>query len=218
MVRGIAVWSRAPWWHPTVRVLAVLAPLVTCAILAAVRDEVTAETSVLLLVVWVVVAAATGDRWAGVLAALSAGAWFDFFLTEPYLAFTIDDADDVEATVLLVMISLAVTEIALWGRRQQQEASRRSGYLEGVLGAARSVAEADAPTGAVVDVVARQIADALGADGCRYVEGPPHDARVVGHFLVTATSRATYPTREQRRVAVLLADQVAGVLPDGDVT
>lgn len=147
MVRGIAVWSRAPWWRPTVRVLAVLAPLVTCAILAAVRDEVTAETSVLLLVVWVVVAAATGDRWAGVLAALSAGAWFDFFLTEPYLAFTIDNADDVEATVLLVMISLAVTEIALWGRRQQQEASRRSGYLEGVLGAARSVAEADAPTG-----------------------------------------------------------------------
>jgi K+-sensing histidine kinase KdpD len=257
MARSIAVWSRAPWWRPTVRVLAVLAPLVTCAILAAVRDEVTAETSVLLLVVWVVVAAATGDRWAGVLAALSAGAWFDFFLTEPYLAFTIDDADDVEATVLLVLISLAVTEIALWGRRQQQEASRRSGYLDGVLGAARSVAEADAPAGAVVEVVARHIADVLGADGCRYVEGPPRDARVaaldhegvltrnghpvevdrvglpsdeyvvvpvrrgrrvVGHFLVTATSRATYPTREQRRVAVLLADQVAAVLPDHDAT
>ena len=33
---------------------------------------------------------------------------------------------------------------------------------------------------------------------------------VVGHFLVTATSRVAYPSREQRRVAVLLADQVAG--------
>jgi GAF domain-containing protein len=34
----------------------------------------------------------------------------------------------------------------------------------------------------------------------------------VGHFLVTATSHATYPTKEQRRVAVLLADQVAVAL------
>ena len=32
---------------------------------------------------------------------------------------------------------------------------------------------------------------------------------VVGHFLLTATSHLAYPTREQRRVAVLLADQVA---------
>ena len=28
---------------------------------------------------------------------------------------------------------------------------------------------------------------------------------VVGHFLVTATRRVAYPSREQRRVAVLLA-------------
>ena len=33
----------------------------------------------------------------------------------------------------------------------------------------------------------------------------------VGHFLVTATSQSPIPTREQRRVAVLLADQVAPV-------
>ena len=52
---------------------------------------------VLVLVVWVVAAAATGDRPAGVLAAVSAGAWFDFFLTEPYLRFTIADADDIKS-------------------------------------------------------------------------------------------------------------------------
>jgi hypothetical protein len=32
---------------------------------------------------------------------------------------------------------------------------------------------------------------------------------IVGHFLLTATSHLAYPSREQRRVAVLLADQVA---------
>jgi len=37
----------------------------------------------------------------------------------------------------------------------------------------------------------------------------------VGHFLVTATARIAYPSREQRRVAVLLADQLAGLADVG---
>jgi K+-sensing histidine kinase KdpD len=236
-----------------VRVAAVGAPLLTCAILSTVRDSITAATSVLVLVVWVVAAAATGDRPAGVLAAVSAGVWFDFFLTEPYLRFTIAGSDDIEATVLLVLISLVVTEVALWGHRQRAQAARRSGYLDGVVDAARAVTEADAPIGTLQDVVGRHILDALGADECRYVEGPVYDARittldhdgvltragrpvnverdglptdeyvavlvrrghqVLGHFLVTATSRVIHPTREQRRVAVLLADQLAGVRHD----
>ncbi len=248
MTRTLAAWPRATWWRPTVRLTAVAAPLLTCAVLSTVRDQVTAVTSALLLVLWVVGAAATGDRLAGVLAALSAGAWFDFFLTDPYLRFTISDADDIEATVLLVLISLAVTEIALWGYRQHQRAAQRSGYLDGVLGAARAVAEGDVPTAVVVDVVARQIVDVLAAESCRYIEGPVRDARIAvldhdgvltrnghavdvdrvglpsdeyvavlvrrgpeiaGHFLVSTTGRRSYPTREARSVAVLLADQVA---------
>ena len=37
-------------------------------------------------------------------------------------------------------------------------------------------------------------------------------SHVVGHFLLTATSQVTYPSAEQRRVAVLLADQVASAV------
>lgn len=253
MVERVSQWPQAAWWRPAVRVAAVVAPLLTCAILSTVRDTVTAATSVLALVVWVVAAAATGDRLAGILAAVSAGAWFDFFLTEPYLRFTIADSDDIEATVLLVLISFAVTEVALWGHRQQAQAARRSGYLDGVVDAARAVADGDAPMATLVNVVGGHIVDVLGAVSCRYIEGPVYDARVttldhdgvltragrpvdverdglptdeyvavpvrrghqvLGHFLVTATSRAIYPTREQRRVAVLLADQLAGVLHD----
>ena len=145
MAGNLARWPQATWWRPAVRLAAVLAPLLTAAILSTVRDSVTAATSVLVLVVWVVAAAATGDRPAGVLAAVSAGAWFDFFLTEPYLRFTIADTDDIEETVLLVVISLAVSEVALWGYRQQKQAAQRSGYLDGVLGAARAVAEGNNP-------------------------------------------------------------------------
>lgn len=253
---GISDWPRTTWWRPACRAGAMLGPLLTCAVLAAFRDSVTTATDVLVLVLWVVAAAATGDRVAGVLAAVSGGVWFDFFLTEPYLRLTIHGSDDVEATLLLVAISLAVTEIALWGHRQQRQASRRSGYLDGVIGAARAVAEGDTPAPVVIDVVARQIAEVLGADECRYVSGPVEDPRValldhdgvlmrnrhpvdvdrvglpvdeyvavpvevgsrmIGHFLVTATSRLTYPTREQRRIAVLLADQVVAAVHTGSV-
>ena len=78
----------------------------------------------------------------------------------------------------MLLISLGVTEVALWGYRQEAQAARRSGYLDGVLGTARVVSEGDTPTGAVIDVVARQITDVLGADSCRFVAGPVHDARI----------------------------------------
>ncbi len=245
------MWPPDGQWLVAVRVGAVVLPLVTCAVLATFRDSVTAATAVLVLVLWVVAAASTGDRIAGLLAAVSGGAWFDFFLTAPYRQFAIKGSDDVEATVLLVVIGLAVTEIALWGHRQQARAAGRSGYLEGVLGAARLVSEGDTPPAVLVDVVADQITEVLGADDCRFEDGPvadpriavldhagevtrgdhvvdvervgmpSHDyvaipvrrgSRVVGHFLVTASSRATYPSAEQRRVAVLLADQVASAV------
>lgn len=40
--------------------------------------------------------------------------------------------------------------------------------------------------------------------------------RVVGHFVLVSATRLSYPTREQRRVAMVLADRVA-VLPQADV-
>ena len=254
MADGAGERSLGAQWRPAARVAAVVLPFVTCALLSTVKDSITAATAVLVLVLWVVAAAATGDRVAGLLAAVSGGAWFDFFLTAPYHRFTISDSDDAEATVLLVLIGLAVTEIALWGHRQQARAARRSGYLEGVLGAATLVSEGDTPAAALVDVVAREVTEVLGVDDCRFVEGPVRDtritlldhdgvvtrgnhavdvdrlglpsneyvaipvrrgARVVGHFLVTATTHVSYPSREQRRVAVLLADQVAAAVDAG---
>ncbi|MCW2737147.1 DUF4118 domain-containing protein [Nocardioides sp.] len=244
--------QKAWWQSPSlVRGAAVVVPLVVCAVLATVRDLLPAASAVLVLVLCVVAVAATGDRPAGLVAALSSGAWFDFFLTEPYLHLAIDDGDDVQAAVLLVLIGVSVTELALWGRRQQEQASLRSGYLDGVLSAAATVAEADSGPDQVVAVVGAHIAEVLGADRCAYVVGPVHDprvavldrdgvltqhgqhrdvdrtglpvddyvalevrrsGRVIGHFLVTASTRMARPSREQCRVAVLLADQVAPLI------
>jgi GAF domain-containing protein len=58
--------------------------------------------------------------------------------------------------------------------------------------------------GHVVDV------DREGLPTDEYVALPVfRGSRVVGHFLVTASTRVCYPSLEQRQVAVLLADQVA---------
>jgi K+-sensing histidine kinase KdpD len=151
---------------------AAISPLLCCAVLAAFRESITAATAALVLVLIVVAAAATGDRFAGIVAALSAGAWFDVFLTQPYLRFTIKDRSDIEVTVLLVLVGISVTEIALWGRRQQARASRRTGYLEGVLGTSSIIALRDASPEILIDHVASQIVQVLGIDECRFVQGP----------------------------------------------
>jgi hypothetical protein len=125
----------------------------------------------------VVAVAVTGHRVAGLLAALVGAASFDFFLTEPYLNFAIVKPDDLEAAVLLALIGLAVTETALWGRRQQARASTRAGYLDGLVAAARLAASGVLSPSEVVELVGRQIGDVLDLDGCRFDTGPSHRDR-----------------------------------------
>lgn len=151
---------------------AVLAPVVVGALLSLVREQIANNNATLVFVLVVVAVAASGYRAAGLLAALVSAASFDFFLTQPYLTFTINDRDDVEAAVLLALIGLAVTEIALWGRRQQARASTRAGYLEGVVAAAQLAASGTTSPSDVVELVGRQIGDILDLDACAFDPGP----------------------------------------------
>ena len=167
---------------------AAIAPLLCSAGLAVFRESVTTATAALVLVLIVVAAAATGDRFAGIVAALSSGAWFDVLLTEPKGRLIITDPNDIEVTVLLVLVGAAVTEIALWGRRQQAGASRRAGYLDGVLGTSKIIAVPQASPDALIDHVARQIVQVLDIDSCQFVPGAgpgPQDAIVDHDGLVT---------------------------------
>lgn len=229
---------------------ALLAPPAVAAGLHLLGDRVTSTTAVLVLVLVVVATSASGLRGAGLAAALSAGVWFDFFLVEPRLSLTIADPDEVETTVLLLVTGLSVSEIALWGRRQQARASRRSGYLDGVLRTADVVAAGPADPAGLARQVAGQLVDLLGAADCRFEpagrreggtsatvlhrdgsvtrhgapldvdrHGLPTDDLVAldvgrdgtryGRFLLAASTRVVRPSAQQRRVAALLADQVA---------
>ncbi|TDW15657.1 DUF4118 domain-containing protein [Kribbella kalugense] len=149
---------------------ALLAPPAVCALLIPFREHFDNANAALLLVVVIVAVAVFGIRLAGVLAAISSAVWFDFFLTVPYYSFTINNQDDVEQAVLLLAIGIAVTQIAIWGRRQQANASRRRGYLDGVLTTSQAVA-AGASTDDLIEQVRAELTALLGIDGVKFVAG-----------------------------------------------
>ena len=145
-------------------------PLALAAILVPFRTNFANTDVALAMILLVVAVAATGNRLAGYVAAVSAAAWFDFFLTRPYEQFTISRATDIETTVLLLVIGVVVTEIAVWGRRQHATASRRAGYLDGINDAARAVATGDSPA-TLTDRIAASLAQLLSLRSCQFQYG-----------------------------------------------
>jgi K+-sensing histidine kinase KdpD len=145
-------------------------PLAIAAFLSLFRHSLPNTDAALVLVLAVVAVAAFGNRGAGYLASVSVAVWFDFFLTVPYERFTIDYRADVKTTVLLLAIGAAVTEIAVWGRRQSTLASGRAAYLAGIREAAEVVAVGGSGSGLVRDI-SRELERILGLASCHFEQG-----------------------------------------------
>ena len=88
------------------------APIAVAAGLVSVRGHLLNANVALVLVLVVVLAAVGGGRTAGAVAAVSAALSFNFFHTVPYLTLEIDSADDVETTLLLLAVGLAVGQLS----------------------------------------------------------------------------------------------------------
>ena len=168
-----------------------VAPLALAAVLVPARSSFANTDAALAMILIVVAVAAAGNRLAGYVAAASAAAWFDFFLTRPYEQFSITRAADIETTVLLLVIGVAVTEIAVWGRRQYSAASRRAGYLDGINDAARAVAAGESPS-ALADRIAGSLIQLLALRSCEFqygVAGIGRPARLDHDGTVTVAGR-----------------------------
>jgi hypothetical protein len=148
----------------------VVAPLVLTLILVPFRASFPNTDAALALILVIVAVAAFGSRLAGILAALSAAVWFDFFLTQPYERFSITRSTDIETTVLILLIGVAVTELAVWGRRQQLTATRRAGYLDGINTAAQAVATGSSAS-LLIEEVSRQLVRLLSLRSCTFERG-----------------------------------------------
>ncbi|MDT4947662.1 MAG: hypothetical protein QOJ37_257 [Pseudonocardiales bacterium] len=156
------------WWSWRDR-LAVLAGLVlpcaVCAALAPFRFSLPNTDAALVLVVAVVAVAANGHRLAGVVGSISAAVWFDFFLTPPYERFAINDRTDLETTLLLVVVGVAVTEIAVRGRRQRLLAQTDAAYLDAIE-STTALVEAGAGPSHLTAHVSNLLTTLLGLRGC----------------------------------------------------
>ncbi len=201
----------------------------------------------LVLVLFVVAAAAVGGRGAGAVTALCASLSFNFFHTRPYNTLRIDDGKDMLTVGLILGVGLAVGELGV--ARNRQSATGRS-HLRSmrVMEEVAALVNLGRPAELVWTATHDGLVELLGlrdavlevpaADG----ELPTllHDGRIetramtfVRNGLVLPAGGVSLPlfadgaplgrivlhgtplhgvTREQRRAAIALADQLAVAL------
>jgi hypothetical protein len=151
-------------------IAALAAPIAAAAVLLPLRASWPNTNVALLLVVVVVGVAALGNRAAGGLAAIGAAVWFDFFFTLPYGRFTIRRASDITTFALLLVVGLAVSQLAARARRLKLITITDARYLAQIH---ETAALGQSPRAA--DVIAGHVRDQLTAlldlQDCRYEHG-----------------------------------------------
>lgn len=164
---------------------AVLGPLAVSGILVAFRGDLFSTNAAIVLVLPVLAAAILGGRRGGVVSAVIAALCFDFFFTHPYYSLTINNHDDLETTIVLLVVGLVVGELVVRARRSQQLATASRREVEQV----RRVAELAAgrgPNGRLISIVEHEVVELLGARSARF-ERPPFPTTLpqLGHGVLT---------------------------------
>jgi Domain of unknown function (DUF4118) len=162
--------TRYPSRDPAAIAAALIAPLAAAAILLPFRASWPNTAVALLLVVVVLAVAAIGNRAAAAIAAIGAAVWFDFFFTLPYERFTIRSSADVTTFVLLLVVGVAVSQLAAYARRLKVVAITDAGYLAQIHQTASLTQTAKSPDD-VVDRVRQQLAGLLDLQACRFEYG-----------------------------------------------
>ncbi len=151
-------------------VAALAVPLAAIAILLPFRASWSNTNVALLLVVVVVAVAAVGNRVAGGLAAVWTAVWFDFFFTIPYDRFTIRSSSDVTTFILLLVVGVAVSQLAARARYLKVVTITDADYLSRIHETAALTQTARSPD-EVVDHVRRQLVGLLDLQECRFEHG-----------------------------------------------
>jgi uncharacterized protein DUF4118 len=166
--------SRSPLW------LALLGPVAAAALMVPLRTHVPNTDLALAMVVVVAAVVLPGWRSAALVAGLSAGVWFDFFLTKPYQSFSIQRSSDVQTTLLLALVGVVVGEIA--ARRRVARSDTRTARDEVIsLYVAAEMLAAGSNVDGVVTLIAEQVRDLLFLVDChfdatvRHNDGPQLD-------------------------------------------
>jgi hypothetical protein len=169
--------------------LAILGPVAVSGILVAFREQFRPSNAALVLVLVVLASAVVGGRWGGATAAIVSALCFDFFFTRPYYSFTINSRDDIETTIVLLIVGLAVGELVVRTRRSRQvaRASRREVEQVRRVSALRAGGEA---AGKLIQILQRELVEALDVRDVRF-ERPPFATALprLGHGSVTVPAQ-----------------------------
>jgi hypothetical protein len=176
--------------------VAVAGPPAVAAALVPFRSSIRTTNVALVLVVVVLVSAILGGRTGGVVAALTAALSFDFFFTVPYNSLRIATRDDVETTVLLLIVGVIAGELVVQARRSRQVAFTSRGEMQRMRRVAEVAAGSDTPT-RLIDSVRQELASLLPVERC-WFERPPFPT--------------TMPQLRHGRVAVPAGDPRIGPL------
>ena len=182
---------------------AILAPLAVAGILLPFRASWSNTNVALLLVVVVVAVAAIGNRVAGGLSAVASAVWFDFFFTVPYERFTIRSSADLTTFVLLLVVGLAVSQLAARARRLKVITITDAAYLAQIHDTA-TLAQTARSAADVVEHVRELLVGLLDLQACRYEYGsllghPPRlerDGTVLAGHLRYDVERTGMPSQE----------------------
>ncbi len=161
MLSWTPVTRRLPLW------LALFGPLAAAAVMITLRTHVPDTDLALAMVVVVALVVLPGYRIEALLAGVSAGIWFDFFLTKPYESFSIARGSDVQTTVLLAIVGVVIGEIAV--RRRQARTDTRTARDEVLsLYVAAEMLAAGRDVEDVLALVSEQLQDLLFLSDCHF--------------------------------------------------
>jgi hypothetical protein len=146
------------------------APAAVATALIPARDHIGSVNVALVLAVVVVAIAAWGHRLAALLAAASAALCFDVLHTHPYYSFSITQRNDAITTALLLIVGIAVGELAVWSRKQQAAAAAGSEDIARMHGVGDLVADGR-PLDQVILAVAYELRHLLSLKACRFHPG-----------------------------------------------
>jgi hypothetical protein len=185
--------------------------------LVAVRGHIAAVNVVLILVLFVLLGATMGGRQAGVVSALIAAASYDFFHTTPYNSLKIDNLAQLETTLLLLAVGLAIGEISVRAERIRDAVSGGRQELNRVHRIARLAARGETFDD-LVSAVSAELTATLGLHRC-YFELPPfhHDyarleqtGAITGDHVRIYTKDGSELPRDGVELPLVVNDQAVG--------
>ena len=144
-----------------------LLPIAVTAAMVGLRSEVDNTNVALLVVLCVVFTAAIGGRGPAILSAVIGALSYEFFFTRPYYSLRINDSNDVETTLILLVIGVAVGQVAVYARRRRREASEAGDELASMRRVAERIASG-ADDQAVIDLTVAELLSLLSLVGCRF--------------------------------------------------